>query len=60
MTGTAGGIGGFLTSLLIGRIVESISFAPVFVVAGLIYPICVLVIFMSIKEIKPVEIESPS
>ena len=59
MTGTAGGIGGFLTSLLIGRVVQSISFTPVFVAAGLIYPVCVLIIFLAIREIKPIEIGGP-
>jgi len=57
MTGTAGGIGGFLTSLLIGRIVQSISFTPVFVAAGLIYPICIFIIFSAITEIKPLSLE---
>ena len=57
MTGTAGGIGGFLTSLLIGRVVQSISFTPVFIAAGLVYPICGVVIFLAIREIKPIEIE---
>jgi ACS family hexuronate transporter-like MFS transporter len=57
MTGTAGGIGGFLTSLIIGRIVQSISFTPVFIAAGLIYPICAAVIFAAIREIKPMPLE---
>ncbi len=45
LTGTAGGIGGFLTSLVIGRVVEHISYTPVFLAAGVIYPICVVILF---------------
>ncbi len=45
LTGTAGGIGGFLTSLLIGRVVQAISYTPVFIAAGLIYPLCALILF---------------
>jgi ACS family hexuronate transporter-like MFS transporter len=50
MTGTAGGVGGFLTSLLIGRVVEAISFTPVIVTAGIIYPVCVVILLVGLKE----------
>jgi len=57
LTGTAGGIGGFLTSLVIGRVVQHISFTPVFIAAGVTYPICVVILLRAIKEIKPIEIQ---
>lgn len=57
MTGTAGGIAGFLTSLLIGHIVERISFTPIFIATGVIYPMCVLILFLAIREIKPVDLD---
>jgi len=38
LTGTAGGIGGMLSSLLIGIVVDRVSFAPVFAVSGILYP----------------------
>jgi ACS family hexuronate transporter-like MFS transporter len=60
MTGTAGGIGGFLTSLLIGTIVERISFTPVFIATAGIYPICVLVLFLAIRDIKPLDVNRPA
>lgn len=50
MTGTAGGIGGFLTSLLIGRVVQAISYTPVFISAGVIYPICAVILFVTIRR----------
>ncbi|MGD0224220.1 MAG: MFS transporter [Terriglobia bacterium] len=60
LTGTAGGIGGFLTSLLIGRVVQHISFTPVFVAAGVTYPICLVIMVRAIKEIKPIDFPFPS
>jgi ACS family hexuronate transporter-like MFS transporter len=60
LTGTAGGIGGFLTSLVIGRVVQHISFTPVFVAAGVTYPICLVIMLRAIKEIKPIDFPFPS
>jgi ACS family hexuronate transporter-like MFS transporter len=57
LTGTAGGIGGFLTSLVIGGVVQHISFTPVFITAGVTYPICVLILLYAIKEIKPIDLQ---
>jgi MFS transporter, ACS family, hexuronate transporter len=55
LTGTAGGVGGFLSSLLIGRVVQRISFTPVFIAAGMIYPICVVILFLAIRKIRPLD-----
>lgn len=52
LTGTAGGIGGFLISLLIGKVVQSISYTPVFIAAGVIYPICVAILFATIRKVR--------
>jgi ACS family hexuronate transporter-like MFS transporter len=60
LTGTAGGIGGFLTSLVIGRVVQHVSFTPVFVAAGVTYPICLVILLRAIKEIKPIDYPFPS
>jgi len=59
LTGTAGGIGGFLTSPLIGRVVQSFSFAPVFIAAGLIYPVSALIILALVREIKRLDAAAP-
>ena len=60
ITGTAGGIGGFMTSLVIGRVVQHISFTPVFVAAGVTYPICLVILLHAIKEIKPIGFQFPA
>lgn len=49
LTGTAGGIGGFLTSLLIGRFVATYSFTPAFVLSGVLYPIGLLIILSTVR-----------
>jgi MFS transporter, ACS family, hexuronate transporter len=44
LTGTAGGIGGMLSTLAIGPTVDRFSFAPVFAVSGILYPLSLLLI----------------
>jgi ACS family hexuronate transporter-like MFS transporter len=50
LTGTAGGIGGFLSSLAVGRIVQTASFAPIFVVCGLLYPLGLAIILALVRR----------
>ncbi len=50
LSGTAGGIGGFLSSLAIGRIVEAASFAPVFLVCGVLYPVGLAIILATVRR----------
>jgi ACS family hexuronate transporter-like MFS transporter len=38
LSGTAGGIGGMLSNLAVGPAVDRFSFAPAFVISGLLYP----------------------
>jgi ACS family hexuronate transporter-like MFS transporter len=44
LTGTAGGIGGMLSSLLVGPAVDRFSFTPVFVIAGVLYPLALMLL----------------
>lgn len=57
LTGTAGGIGGYLSTLVIGRVVQNVSFTPVFIASGLIYPVCAIILFATIRKIYPLTIE---
>jgi MFS transporter, ACS family, hexuronate transporter len=52
LTGTAGGLGGFLSGVLLGRFVDTYSFAPAFVLAGLLYPVGLLVILTTVRASK--------
>jgi len=47
LTGTAGGIGGMLSSLAIGAAVDRFSFTPVFAVSGILYPLAFAAILMA-------------
>lgn len=49
LTGTAGGIGGFLSSLLVGRFVDAWTFVPAFVICGVLYPVGLAIILMTVR-----------
>ena len=50
LSGTFGGIGGFLSSIAVGRIIEVASFAPVFITCGLLYPIGLAIIVLTVRR----------
>ena len=50
LTGTAGGVGGMLSTLVIGAIVDRFSFLPVFVVSGILYPMALSTLFIAIRQ----------
>lgn len=52
LSGTAGGLGGFLANLAVGRIVDDFSFAPVFLVCGVLYPVGLLILLFSIPRVE--------
>jgi ACS family hexuronate transporter-like MFS transporter len=49
LTGTAGGIGGMLSTLAVGAIVDHFSYSPVFAVSGILYPLAFAVIVASCR-----------
>jgi ACS family hexuronate transporter-like MFS transporter len=51
LSGTAGGIGGFLSGLLVGRVVEALSFTPLFVVCGSLYPAGLAIILVTVPNV---------
>ena len=54
LTGTAGGIGGMLSSLLIGAAVDRFSFTPVFAVSGILYPLAFAAILIATRQSQAV------
>ena len=56
LTGTAGGIGGALANLLVGRVVEVYSFTPAFVACGLVYPVALGVILLTVRRIERISL----
>ena len=47
LTGTAGGIGGMLSSLAVGAVVDRHSFTPVFAVSAILYPLAFAVLLIA-------------
>lgn len=56
LTGTAGGLAGFLSSLAIGRIVEAVSFGPVILACGVLYPVGLAVLLVTIPRVERLEV----
>lgn len=58
LTGTAGGLAGFLSSLAIGRIVEAVSFGPVILACGVLYPVGLAVLLVTIPRVERLEVSA--
>ena len=52
LTGTAGGLGGFLSTLLVGRFVEAYTFTPAFVLCGVLYPIGFAILLLTVPRVE--------
>lgn len=50
LTGTAGGISGFLSNLFAGRLIEAWSFTPAFVLCGALYPVGLAIILATTRH----------
>jgi ACS family hexuronate transporter-like MFS transporter len=48
LTGTAGGLGGMLSNLMVGPLVDRFSFAPAFAVSGVLYPLALILILSAV------------
>ena len=56
MSGTAGGAGGFLSSLFVGKLIETYTFTPAFIACGVLYPIGLLIILLTVPRIARLEL----
>lgn len=52
LSGTAGGLGGFLSTLLVGRFVQAYSFTPAFVLCGVLYPLGLGIILATVRRVE--------
>jgi ACS family hexuronate transporter-like MFS transporter len=57
LSGSAGGVGGILSSLIIGVVVQHGSYSPLFVAAGLLYPIGFAIMLLTIRKIEPLQVD---
>ena len=53
LLGSAGSFGAMLFMNLTGSLVEQHGYAPVFVMAGLFHPLALIIILVTVKQIKP-------
>jgi ACS family hexuronate transporter-like MFS transporter len=50
LTGTAGGVGGMLSSLIFGPVIDRFSFTPAFAVTGVLYPLALIVLVGAMRS----------
>lgn len=57
LSGTAGAISGLLLNPLIGLIVQSYSYRPLWIVSGLMYPLAFIIFIVFVRQIKPIQVK---
>ena len=60
MCGTAGAVAGLLINPLIGKIVESYSYLPLWITSGMLYPAGFIVLLLTVRKIQPLALKSVS
>ena len=55
LSGAAGAFGGMFFSLIVGGFVQDFGYAPAFLIAGLLHPFSLLLIFLIVKKIERIE-----
>lgn len=56
LLGSAGSFGAMLFGLLVGWLVDRHGYAPAFVIAGLLHPLALTVIFLTVRRVEPVDL----
>ena len=56
--GTAGAVAGMLINPLVGKVVESYSYTPLWIISGLLYPIAFIVLLTTIPRIGEIMIKN--
>ena len=58
IAGTAGAVAGMVINPLIGKVVESFSYTPLWIIAGILYPIGYMVLLTTIPRIREIKINN--
>lgn len=58
-SGSAGGVGGILSSLIVGALAQHGAYSPLFVTCGVLYPIGFAVILLTVRKIEPLAFGNP-
>ena len=56
LAGTIGAIGGMLANLVIGPVSDYFSFLPIWIASGIMYPLALVVLFLTIGPIRRIEL----
>ena len=56
LAGTIGAIGGILANLIIGPVTDYFSFLPIWIASGIMYPLALVVLFITIGPIRRIEL----
>ena len=57
LSGTAGAISGLLVNPLIGLVIQTYSYRPLWITSGLLYPLAFILLLVFIRQIKPIHLE---
>ncbi len=57
LSGTAGAISGLLLNPLIGLVIQTYSYRPLWIVSGVLYPVAFVLLLLFIRQIKPIKLE---
>ncbi len=60
LSGTAGALAGVLVNPLIGMVVQKYSYGPLWMVAGIMYPLAFLIMLIFIPNLNPLAVRSSS
>jgi len=56
LAGSAGAVSGLLLNPLIGKVVESHSWLPLWITSGLMYPLGFIILLLTIRTIRPLDL----
>ena len=57
LSGTAGAISGLLLNPLIGLVIQTYSYRPLWIISGVLYPVAFVLLLLFIRQIKPIKLE---
>ncbi|QCR21302.1 MFS transporter [Pontibacter sp. SGAir0037] len=60
LSGTAGAVSGLIINPFMGMIIQNHSYAPLWVVSGIMYPLAFVLLIVFIPKLKPMELPIPS
>ncbi len=55
MSGSAGAISGLVLNPVIGKVIENFSYFPIWVIAGIMYPVGFIILLIFIRKIRPLD-----